>query len=106
MPKYLFTADYTATGVQGLLKEGGSGRRDMFAQMFADMGGNMEAFYYGFGHDDLYIIADLPDDAAAVAASLNVAAGGAITFRATVLLTPETVDEAQKRAVNYRPPGG
>ena len=81
------------------------GRRDMFAAMFADLSGSMEAFHYGFGGDDLYIIAVLPDDASAVAASMEVAKAGSISFRATVLLSPETVDEARNKTVNYRAPG-
>ena len=105
MPKYLFTADYTPSGIAGLQKEGGTGRRDMFAAMFEGLGGSMESFYYGFGGDDLYIIADLPDDASAVAASMEVAKAGAISFRAVVLVTPETVDEAAVKTVNYRAPG-
>lgn len=106
MPKFLFTADYTAAGIAGLQREGGSGRRAMFEQMFADLGGSMEAFYYAFGADDLYIIADLPDNASAVAASMEVAKAGAISFRAVVLVPPETVDEAASKSVNYRTPGG
>ena len=105
MPKYLFTADYTAAGIAGLQKEGGTSRRDMFAAMFEELGGSMESFYYGFGGDDLYIIVDLPDDASAVAASMEVAKAGAISFRATVLLTAETVDEACNKPVTYRAPG-
>ena len=105
MPKYLFTADYTAAGIAGLQKEGGTSRRDMFAAMFEGLGGSMESFYYGFGGDDLYIIVDLPDDASAVAASMEVAKAGAISFRATVLLTAETVDEARNKSVTYRAPG-
>lgn len=105
MPKFLFTGDYTAAGIAGLQKEGGTGRREMFAAMFEGLGGSMESFYYGFGGDDLYIIADLPDEASAVAASMEVAKAGAITFRATVLLTAETVDEARNKSVTYRAPG-
>lgn len=105
MPKYLFTANYTPSGAQGLLSEGGTGRRAMFQQMFEGLGGSMECFYYGFGADDLYIIADLPDDASATAASLTVGSVGAIGVRTTVLITPETVDEARGKSVNYRPPG-
>ena len=105
MPKYLFTADYTPSGIAGLQKEGGTGRRDMFAAMFEGLGGSMESFYYGFGGDDLYIIADLPDDASAVAASMEVGKAGTISFRAVVLVTPETVDEAAGKTVNYRAPG-
>ncbi len=104
MAKFMFQADYSAEGVAGLRKEGGSGRQAMFEKMFNEMGGTLESFYYAFGRDDLYMIVDLPDDAAAVAASLAASAAGAIRFRATVLVTPETVDEAVKRTVNYTPP--
>ena len=101
-----FPGRHSAEGTAGLLREGGTGRRAMFEEMFAELGGTIEAFYYAFGKDDLYMIVDLPDDAAAVAASLNVgSAGGAITFGATVLITPETVDEATQRSVTYCPPG-
>ncbi len=105
MAKYLFQADYTPEGIAGLQREGGTGRRAMFERMFAELGGTLEAFYYAFGVDDFYMIVDLPDDASAVAASMVVSAAGAISFRATVLVTPETVDEATRRTVNYRSPG-
>ena len=104
MAKFMFQADYTPAGIAGLQKEGGSGRRAMFENMFAKLGGSIEAFYYAFGADDLYMIVDLPDDAAAVAASMAASAAGAISFRAIVLITPETVDEAARREVDYSPP--
>lgn len=104
MAKFMFQADYTSAGIAGLRNEGGTGRRDMFEKMFAEMGGTIESFYYAFGRDDLYMIVDLPDDAAAVAASMAASAAGAISFRAIVLVTPETVDEAARRTVNYSPP--
>ena len=74
-------------------------------QTIEGMGGTVEGFYYGFGDTDLYLIADLPDDATATAVSLNIANAGALDIKATVLITPETVDEAVKKKVPYRPPG-
>ena len=68
-------------------------------------GGSLETFYYAFGENDAYIIADLPDDEAATAVALTAAAAGAVTMKTTVLIDPETVDAAVKRTVNYRPPG-
>ena len=38
-------------------------------------------------------------------AGLKRQSAGAISFRATVLLSPETVDEARNKTVNYRAPG-
>ena len=89
----------------GLLNEGGSRRRAALTDTIEAMGGNVEGLYYAFGETDLYIICDLPDDATATAVSLNIANAGALNIKATVLVTPETVDEAVKKTVPYRPPG-
>ena len=74
--------------------------------MVDSLGGNMEACYYAFGDDDLYIIAELPDDAAAAALSLKASAAGGITVKTTVLLDPSVIDDATKREVSYSPPSG
>ncbi|MDE0705533.1 MAG: GYD domain-containing protein [Rhodospirillaceae bacterium] len=106
MGKYMFHATYTGEGLVGLLNEGGSRRRAALTDTIEAMGGNVEGLYYAFGETDLYIICDLPDDATATAVSLNIANAGALKMKATVLVTPETVDEAVKKQVPYRPPGG
>ena len=105
MPKYLFQASYTQEGLRGLVKEGGTRRRAMVENIVDEIGGALEAFYYAFGDSDLYAIVELPDDVSATAASLIVGASGAASVKTTVLVTPETVDEAVKRSVGYRPPG-
>jgi uncharacterized protein with GYD domain len=105
MPKYLFTGSYTAEGARGVLKEGGSGRREATEKLIASLGGTVEAYYFAFGSDDFYLIADLPGNAAAAAGALTGAASGAIGTRTIVLLTPEEVDAATKLAPVYRPPG-
>ena len=68
-------------------------------------GGTLEAFYFGFGETDAYTIADLPDDATAVAFSLAAAATGMMVLKTTVLVTPETVDQAIATKVSFRTPG-
>jgi uncharacterized protein with GYD domain len=105
MPKYLAHASYTVEGLKGLLKDGGSKRREVVDQLAKGLGGTMEAFYYAFGDDDAFIIFDLPDNVSATAASLIVNASGAAKVKITVLLTPEEVDQATKTSVDYRPPG-
>ncbi len=106
MPKYLFTGSYTAEGARGLLAEGGSGRRDATEKLVASLGGTIEAYYFAFGSDDFFLIADLPGNAAAAAGALTAGATGAINNRTVVLLTPEEVDAATKLSPSYRPPGG
>ena len=105
MPKYLIQGSYTQEGLQGLLKDGGSQRRSVVDRLVRGMGGTLEAFYFAFGGADVYVIADLPDDASAVAASLTASASGGVGLRTTVLITPETMDDATKKSVDYTPPG-
>ena len=105
MPKYLFQASYTLEGVNGLLEVGGSDRAQVVENLVSSVGGNVEAFYYAFGEDDAYVIAELPSDAAAAALSLRVSAAGAATVKTTVLLDPAMMDEAVKKSVSYTPPG-
>ena len=105
MPKYLFQANYTAQGLQGLLKEGGTSRLRVFQELAQEQGGNLESFYYAFGGSDLYITFDLPDTATAAAVSLSIGAGGALNIRTVQLITPEEIDEACGKTVTYRPPG-
>ena len=105
MPKYLYQGSYTQEGVKGLLKEGGTSRRDSIAKMLGTMGCKLEAYYFGFGTHDVYAIVDAPDQATAVAASLVVNAAGALTLNTTVLIEPGELDAATDITVPYRPPG-
>jgi uncharacterized protein with GYD domain len=105
MSKYLISASYTPEGVKGLQSDGGSARRDVVAEAVQGLGGTLEGFYYGFGENDAYAIADLPDNESAAALVLAVNAGGGAVARTVVLLTPEEVDAAAERSVAYRPPG-
>jgi uncharacterized protein with GYD domain len=105
MPKYLVQASYLSEGVKGLLKEGGSGRRAAVDALFNSLGGSVEVFYFAFGDEDLYIIGDLPDNAAAAALTMRVNAAGITKVRTTVLLTAQEMDAAVKKTSVYRPPG-
>ena len=105
MAKYLFQASYTKEGLKGLFEEGGTSRRKAVEKAIEGMGGKLEAFYYAFGFADVVGIADLPDNVAASAFSLLVAAAGGATVQTTVLITPDEVDKAVKKSIDYRPPG-
>lgn len=106
MAKFLIKASYSPEGTQGLLREGGTSRRAAVEEMIQRLDGTLEAFYYGYGEADAYVIADMPDEASAVAVSLIVNASGAVSLSTTPLLTPEQIDEACRRSIDYRPPGG
>jgi uncharacterized protein with GYD domain len=106
MPKYLIQASYTLDGVKGLQSEGGSSRRKAVADAVEGVGGSLESFYFAFGDADAYVTVELPDNEAAAAVALTVNAAGGATTTTTLLLTPEEIDSAAKRSVDYRAPGG
>lgn len=105
MSKFLVQFNYTGEGVKGLLKEGGTSRRDATETLVKSLGGTLEAYYFAFGETDGCVIADLPDNTSMAAIALTVGASGAVTVKTTVLMTPEEVDEAVKKTPSYRPPG-
>ena len=105
MPKYMIEANYTADGLKGVLAKGGSRRRDVVQSMAAEMGGSLESFYFAFGDSDAFVVLDMPDNISVAAAAMTVSASGAVSAKTTVLLSPEDVDEAAKKSVNYVPPG-
>ncbi len=105
MTKYLVKASYATIGLQGLLEEGGTSRRQALTTTVESLGGSLESMYYAFGDSDAFLIVDFPDDASATAFSLRVSAAGAIKVTMTVLVTPETIDDASKKKVSYRAPG-
>jgi uncharacterized protein with GYD domain len=105
MPKYLIEASYTREGVEGVRSAGGSSRRDAVTSAVSSLGGDLECFYFGFGDHDAYVIVNLPDNEAAAAVALTVNAAGGAVAHTTVLLTPEEIDEAAKRSVDYAAPG-
>jgi uncharacterized protein with GYD domain len=105
MPKYLVIASYTAEGVKGVLKDGGTKRRAAAEAAMKSVGARMEAFYFAFGENDAYLLVDAPDNVSVAAAGLTVAASGAVNTKTVVLLTPEEIDQATKKGVIYQPPG-
>ena len=105
MPKYLIQASYTADGAKGLLKDGGTKRRQAAEAALKSAGATLEGFYFAFGDNDAIVIVDAPDHASVAGASIAINASGAVTTKTTVLMTPEEVDQAVKKSVAYTAPG-
>jgi uncharacterized protein with GYD domain len=105
MAKYLIEAHYTAEGAKAIAREGGATRRAAAAKMIEGLGGKLEAFYFAFGDVDAYAIFDLPDSIAAAAVAIAINQTGMVTGKTVVLIPPEDMDKAAKKAVDYRPPG-
>jgi uncharacterized protein with GYD domain len=105
MPKFLIEANYGTEGARGLLKDGGSKRREAAKAAIKSVGGKMEEFYFAFGKTDAFVIMDAPDNVSAAAASAAINASGLVQVRTVVLLTPEEMDDAVKKHVKYKAPG-
>lgn len=105
MAKYLIIGSYTAEGAGGVLKEGGSGRMAAAKAAVESVGGTLETLYWGFGSDDFYATVDLPNHAAATAASLKISSSGSSRVRTVPLMTAEDIDAAAKMSPSFRPPG-
>lgn len=104
MLKFLMEAKFTSGGLEGVRQEGGTSRREVVERAIESVGGELESFHFAFGDYDTYTIMNLPDHESAAALSLAVSSSGAVETRIVVLLTPEEVDEASKRTVEYRAP--
>jgi len=105
MASFMVQFSYSEQGLKGLLKEGGSKRREATEKLIKSLGGKLVAYYFAFGDYDGFAIVDGVDNVDAVAAALIVGASGAVKTKTTVLLTPEEVDRATQKSGNYRPPG-
>ena len=103
MPHYMFRASYTLQGIQGVMKEGAASRVTAVEALAGSVGGRILSAYWAFGDDDFIAIAELPDNAAAMAIAATVGASGAANVTTTVLLTAAEVDDALARRV--RPTG-
>ncbi|PAZ13276.1 GYD domain protein [Streptomyces sp. SA15] len=105
MPKYLFKVKLTVDGLQGLLKEGAAARREVVERLVQSLDGRLESMYWAFGEDDVYVTVEFPDNTSAAAMGLVTSAAGGVRTSTVVLLTPDEIDEAVRKRVEYRTPG-
>lgn len=105
MAKYLIQASYTPEGVKGLIQDKASGRKAAVQAAMKAVNGKVECMYFSFGADDAVVIVEAPDNVAAAAVALQVAASGMVRIRTTPLLTPAEVDAAIELPTKYRAPG-
>ena len=105
MAKYLYEGRYSAEGIKGVLKEGGTGRRAAVEAALKGLGGKIESMYYAFGETDVYVIVDAPDNVTAAAIGMGIASTGTVGLKTTVLLTVDEIDEAGKKTLTFRASG-
>ena len=105
MPRYLWKVDYSVEGLRGVVKEGAASRSAFIDKLVSNLGGHLESFDFAFGHPDLYMIAELPDDTKAAAVAIAVGASGVGSIETVKLITPAEADAALAIETGYRPPG-
>lgn len=105
MAKFMCSVTYSADGAKGLIKDGGSKRKEVVIKALNAIGGSLEAFYFTLGEHDVVLICDVPDAVSGVALSLAVNSSGAARLALTQLITPAEMDAASKKTTVYTVPG-
>ena len=108
VPLYLAKFSLTPEAWAKLIKEP-EDRREAVGRLLEAAGGKLYGYWYAFGDQDGYVLAEAPDNTAMASAMLTVAGSGAFrSLSTTALLTVEETMEALARAqtIAYRPPGG
>ena len=98
MAHYMFQGNYTGEAIRNLIARP-EDRSEAAGKLAKAAGGKLREFYMSFGEHDFVAIMELPDDEAAAAMSLAVAAAGHVTNgRTTKLITPAEATKAMARA--------
>ena len=105
MPKYLLQVGYTPESFAAQIKNP-QNRVQAVTPAIEKLGGKVETAYYTFGKYDIVVILEFPDNTAAAAFAISVAAGGALrALKTTPLMTIDEGIKALKAAggTGYKP---
>ena len=106
MSKFMYSGNYTKRGIKGLLKDGGTARKEETVRLVESLGGKIEAFYWCYGSTDFVTIMDFPDHTTVTGMALNIAASGTFTGNLTPLISVEEMDEMVKVSIkDWKGPG-
>ncbi|HEU4759688.1 MAG TPA: GYD domain-containing protein [Dehalococcoidia bacterium] len=106
MARYLLQAAYTSEAWAAQVKSP-QNRVEAIRPAIEGLGGKIVDSYYTFGEYDIAVLIDMPDNVAAAAFAISVAAGGAVkAVRTTPLMTVDEGMSAVRKAGQsaYRPP--
>lgn len=106
MALYMAQVAYTAEGWATLVQNP-QNRAAVVRPVFEALGGKLIGWWLTFGDYDAVVVYDLPDNVAAAALAIGVAAGGAVkAVKTSPLLTGEEMVDALRKAPQsgYRPP--
>jgi len=107
MSIFITTGRYSKDSIAGLMAQP-EGRAKAISDLFAGVGGRLIDIYFTLGEHDFLVIAEAPDEKAALAALLPVGASGAVSDMKTCVAyrAADVAAAAQKaKSVTYRPPG-
>ena len=105
MPLYVYQASYTPESIAAQIKEP-QDRIEAVRPFFESMGAKILAGGFPFGEYDVLAVYEAPDDTAAAALAMAVAAGGATrSAKTTRLLSGAEWTESLRRAqdATYKP---
>jgi uncharacterized protein with GYD domain len=105
MPKFLYTGQYSAEGLEGSLEEGFAAREAYVRQTLESMGATVEGFYWSYGKNDVVLIVDAPAPVALSFAMVVSSQDDSVQLETTPLLTAADLDEARALLPSYRSPG-
>jgi uncharacterized protein with GYD domain len=108
MATYMVQAAYTSTAWSKLVQRP-ENRMEALRPVIEKLGGQLLGWYYTWGDYDVVVLFEVPGNVNAAAASMAIAAGGAVKeIKTTPLMSPEDGFDAMLLAqgAGYRPPGG
>ena len=108
MPTYMVQAAYTSVAWSKLVQRP-ENRMEALRPVIEKLGGQLLGWYYTWGDYDVVVLFEVPGNVNAAAASMAIAAGGAVKeIKTTPLMSPEDGFDAMLLAqgAGYRPPGG
>lgn len=107
MAKYMILSNYTAEGLAGLAREGGTSRQRSIARVVESVGGTLLHVWWSADEPDVVLVVDLPDDIASLALEMKVRSSGMITDSYTILhlLEAAELDRVMEHHPDYAAPG-
>jgi uncharacterized protein with GYD domain len=106
MPHYLGRFKYTTDSVRAMMNNP-QDRSDAARHAVESLGGTLLGFWFAFGEFDGVFVAEVPDNASAVAIAMAVGGSGALaTLETTVLIGMDEAQDAMHKAAaaRYAPP--
>ena len=94
MATYVMTGKYSAESIKGI----NAGRTGKAREVIEKNGGKIQSMYALLGERDLLLVVDLPDNAAAVKASLGLTKLTGIGFSTTPAVAVDEFDRLAEKA--------